>query len=228
VSVSPGLIYGLVDPDTLELRYVGLTRVPTELRLRQHLNAAACCVKTHVYDWIRSLSCAPSLVVLERDPLDGLEAAEQRWIAEMRLSGARLTNMTDGGDGQSPGYSPTAETCTKVSAAKRGCFNGPLSPEHRAKLSAALMGNQCAAGHTCSPETRAKISAAQMGHAVSPETCAKLSAAHMGHTLSLEHRAKIGAAQMGHAVSPETRAKMSAAQKGRVRGLLSVFLGGAL
>lgn len=55
------------------------------------------------------------------------------------------------------------------------------------------------------------------GLAHSDETRAKLSAANMGKKHTVESKAKISAALMGRALSPETRAKMSAAQTGKVR-----------
>ena len=69
-----------------------------------------------------------------------------------------------------------------------------------------------------SPETRAKLAAAQRGCTPSPETRAKLAAAHKGRTYSPEARARMSAARKGrpgHPCSPETRAKISAALKGR-------------
>ena len=48
-----------------------------------------------------------------------------------------------------------------------------------------------------SPETRAKISAALSGRTFSAEHRAKIGAAFKGRTLSPEHRAKISAAKKG-------------------------------
>jgi hypothetical protein len=69
-----------------------------------------------------------------------------------------------------------------------------------------------------SPETKAKISAANKGHEVSPETRAKISAANKGRPhppVSAETRAKISAANKGRPLNPEQRAKLSAALKDR-------------
>lgn len=89
-----------------------------------------------------------------------------------------------------------------------------LTPEHRAKISVALL------GHKISPETKAKISTALKGypypgHPRNPETRAKISAALRGRKLSPEHRAKM----RGRKLSPEHCAKMSAAMMGNKRGL---------
>ena len=102
------------------------------------------------------------------------------------------------------------------------------SEETKAKLSAARMGREV------SPETRAKIGAANraairkhvaenddscdcfahIGHTVSIETRAKISAALLGRKLSTEHRAKLSAANIGNVVSHKTRAKISANRMG--------------
>ena len=87
-----------------------------------------------------------------------------------------------------------------------------LSPEHRAKIAAAL--NR--------PETRARMSAAKKGRPLSPETRAKMSAARKGHEVSPEARARIAAAlkgRPGRPLSPEHRAKIATARKGRRRGI---------
>lgn len=78
------------------------------------------------------------------------------------------------------------------------------SPEWRAALSAALMGN------VWSAESRAKIGAATRGRIVSAETRAKLSKASTGRPKSAETLAKFRAARVGHVVTPETRAKLRA------------------
>jgi hypothetical protein len=61
-----------------------------------------------------------------------------------------------------------------------------------------------------SPETRAKIGAANRARIVSAETRAKLSATRKGRHLSPETRAKLSATRKGRKVTPETRAKLRA------------------
>lgn len=92
---------------------------------------------------------------------------------------------------------------------------------------------------SASMDTRAKMSKARMGHRHRPETKAKISAANLRNgnrpyitdtmrreiasrflgtrraPFSQEHRAKIGVTSAGRQCSPETRAKISAALKGR-------------
>lgn len=140
------IIYGLVDADTLELRYVGQTVQP-RCRELTHLRQ---------YPDLRML-------VLERD-LQALNEAEVRWIAAMRAEGARLLNRTAGGN-----VPPSALGLKR-------------STETRARMSAAMAGNQNGLGHTVSPETRAKLSVAKMGDKNPmrrPEVAAKASATHI-------------------------------------------------
>ena len=78
----------------------------------------------------------------------------------------------------------------KFSATMKGRKRGPHSPEWRAKLSAANM------GHEVSAETRAKISAGNKGRTFppcSPERKAKISMALKGRELSSEHKANLSA-----------------------------------
>lgn len=90
-----------------------------------------------------------------------------------------------------------------------GASGAVVSPETRARLSAA--------NRNPSPKTRAKISAAGKGRVFTPETRSRISAALKGRNRSPEHRAKLSAANRNRACSAETRAKRSAAAKGRVR-----------
>ena len=94
------------------------------------------------------------------------------------------------------------------------CFIDAWEPEYNICPTA---GNVLGRKH--SAKTKAKMSAAAMGHTVSKEVRAKLSAARKGKKLpprTREHRDKISASQIGNKRflgkkhSQETRAKMSA------------------
>lgn len=160
--MSKGVIYGLCDPDTLELRYVGKTTRDSQVRLKGHLDDARRHPSTRLHYWLRSLTrrgAKPSLLVLERTSSEKpiLDEAERRWIREMRAAGARLCNLTDGGDGFSSGHTVTATTRRRISRAMRGKTK---SAEHREKIAASLRGRKT---KPCSSETRAKISATRKG-----------------------------------------------------------------
>lgn len=64
-------------------------------------------------------------------------------------------------------------------------------------------------GLPVSEQTRARISAAHLGHDTSAETRAKIGAKHRGKTISVEARAKMSAAKLGKTLSAETRTRMS-------------------
>ena len=68
------------------------------------------------------------------------------------------------------GIHHTPEALSKISSSRSGI---PVSPEHRAKISAAHTGKKRG---PYSPEHRAKISAAHVGKTISPEHRAKISA----------------------------------------------------
>lgn len=125
-------------------------------------------------------------------------------------------------------YVRTPEHCAKISAAKRGKpsgregttwspeqrekLKGPLSVEHKRKISEALKG--CVR----SPDTRAKIREALKGRSPSIETRAKMSAAQTGKRVSEETRQRLSEALVGRLVTEETRHKISKAKRGKFCG----------
>ena len=150
-------IYGLYDPRTYELRYVGKSDKPRQ-RLAGQLNEAR---GTHRCNWIQQLKRAglrPLQVILDASPPGpGWEVVERAYIAGARVAGYRLTNGTDGGEGV-PGLSP--EVRERMRQAKIG---SKASPETRAKMSAAKKGRTY---H--SEEWRRRVSAAATGRIVGP------------------------------------------------------------
>ena len=185
-------IYALADPVSSEIRYVGKTRRDPRTRLQDHIRESRKPYRRQrrLWSWVRSLAEAPTLVILERQPPGGLDAAECAWIAHLTAMGCRLCNMTTGGEGQSLGYQPSEETLAKLRSYRH-------SDEAKRKLSAA------AKGRVKSPETRAKIAAAATGR---PGT-------FKGRKHTAESLAKMSVAQKGHPVSEETKAKISAAKR---------------
>ena len=141
------VIYGLIDGDTMELRYIGLT-IDRVRRLAYHKKANG--KNTHLNCWLRKTHW--NMIILERDPPD-LNEAEMCWIHDMREQGARLLNHTDGGGG-TVGWNHSLKVRAKIGAANRG---HSVLPETRAKIGIASRGK------TLSPETRAKISAVTSG-----------------------------------------------------------------
>lgn len=92
-------IYGLIDPFTDEIRYIGKSIRPKE-RLRDHCNDHSDCHRTHWIQRVIAHGRRPKLVILqELSESDDWQQAERDWIAKARESGWPLTNGTDGGDG---------------------------------------------------------------------------------------------------------------------------------
>ncbi len=117
------LIYGLFDPRTEELRYVGKSCSGLE-RPRQHIKPRLLKARTHKNSWLKSLlseGLRPEIDVLEEHAgPETLNEAERFFIAYFRGIGCRLTNGTDGGDGVSAGRIQSLEEKAKRSASLMG------------------------------------------------------------------------------------------------------------
>ena len=226
--MSKFLVYGLIDPRTQQLRYIGASTQGLK-RPKQHWEPYYLEKDGNTFKvrWIRKLlrlGLVPSVVILEALPsAEAVFPAEQAWISIMRLRGAPLTNTSDGGEG-SLGYHHSGEAKERIAASKRG---RKRTPTERARMSASHRGRERTSeeieharqlglswkGKTRSPETRAKISAAKKGKVRDPETVAKVAAALRGRTLSSEHVEKMRQARQGKTKSPETRSRMAEAKK---------------
>lgn len=158
----PIFIYGLVDPETRGVRYVGKSIRPFE-RLTSHMNEPPGCHRTHWLRELRSRGLKPTMIVLQVFA-DGeaWQESERFWIAEGKRRGWNLTNNTIGGDGV-PGLSPEARA--RISAASSSRRYGP---EVRAKIGAASRGRRA------SPERKARMRALMTGRTFTPDWIAKI------------------------------------------------------
>lgn len=133
-------LYGLEDPLSGELRYIGWT-VRLEARLRRHMNDCRLRGSSHRENWLRSLKesgLSPVLVVLAcRQKRADILVAEREAIQRHRDQGCDLVNTAPGGEGGATftGRKHSAETLQKMSAAQRG--HAPFSAAARTKVSAA-------------------------------------------------------------------------------------------
>lgn len=157
--------------------------------------------------------------------------AEVELIDRLRRCGARLSNMTDGGEGMA-GYVRSRESIERGASKQRGvpkpaasaALKGrPKSPEHRAKLSAARLGKS-----TATPETRAKMSEARrgkpgtmLGKKHRTETIEKIRAANIGPLNKFfgrkhapETLRRLSESHLGWVHSEATRQRMSQSHKG--------------
>lgn len=171
-AAGTGVIYGLFCPGG-ELRYIGQTRVGIRRRLSKHLTAGrAASPSLPVNRWIAALLLAgqePEIKLLLSDvPVEDLDGAERSQIAAARAAGARLLNVTDGGNAFTGTWRMPADAIRRSAQAKVG---KPRSAETRAKLAAANRGKKA------TPETCAKRSALFKGRKQSPEWVSKRVAA---------------------------------------------------
>jgi hypothetical protein len=116
-------IYGLVDPRTGHVRYVGKSNKPT-VRLGLHLIPSQLKETTHKTRWLRQLLDAgerPRLIILENVPKVSWPESEKKWISHYRNlpNYPPLTNSTDGGEGVE-GYVYSEEERKKRSASHLG------------------------------------------------------------------------------------------------------------
>lgn len=97
------------------IRYVGITKNDVRVRLAGHLKDSR---RRNTYrdKWIASLGYPPLVHVIEETDDTSREAF---WISTLRSMGARLTNLTDGGEGIS-GYRHTDETKKIISQLHKG------------------------------------------------------------------------------------------------------------
>lgn len=118
-------IYGLCDPidrwKTGEVRYVGKTASYVHERLRSHIYAARK-GQLPINRWLRKqLNSGNPLHIIHFErvrPGDDWAERERYWIAKHRADGARLLNLTDGGEGLS-GFVRSPESRAKIRAALR-------------------------------------------------------------------------------------------------------------
>ncbi len=112
-------VYGLVDPRSLEVRYIGKT-VHGLKRPREHYSELNY-NNNYKSGWVKQLRKAGlryNIVVLEFCKRETLNDQEIWWISYGKLSGWRLTNLTKGGDG-ALGRPTSKETKAKISEARR-------------------------------------------------------------------------------------------------------------
>jgi hypothetical protein len=117
-SNDTAFIYGLVDPRTGYIRYVGKA-VDPERRYNDHFSKFELSPNTKKVNWIKSLlaqELKPSIILLEKTHSDAWREAERRWIAFYRsIPGyPELTNGTSGGDGAEKGSKHRPESLRKM------------------------------------------------------------------------------------------------------------------
>lgn len=217
------LIYQITNRITGK-RYIGVTGRSLRTRWHGHLNHAADHGRTGALQRsIRKYGPQTFLIELVTEAIDEREAGaiERALIAERRTMVPFGYNMTTGGE-DTVGFRHSAETKQKlrekllakpeqlarIAAMAANRKGAKQTPEARARMSAAKIGNRNAAGRVISEETRAKFRAAverrktngtwfkprQVGeYPHSDETRARLSTSHLARAQTEDGRAAIRA-----------------------------------
>lgn len=220
-------IYGLIDPRTGLIRYIGkCTRSPEE-RLGKHMHEARTSTsQCHRLEWLRQLDwldLMPLVTVLDELPssarLPEHNEAERWWIATARDYGYDLTNNTDGGDGGSTWDDISEEERARrranmsVAARKR---LANMTPEERANMGKGWRGKKQPAEMVAA--RIAMIDYEEVHRKVRETVAANRKAGRKvtnqggtswikGLTHTPETRAKISAKLQGHKRSAESIAK---------------------
>ncbi len=165
-DVSITRIYVLRDPRDGEVRYVGKTAYPLNIRRSCHISHAIVGKKrTHCAAWLRSLHALGLVPLIEQidSATEEWAACEQKWISYYQAAGARLTNHTRGGEGV-PGFKQSAETIKKRAIKHSKTMSAVAStPEGRAELASHF------ASTMASPTWRAWQSERVKAHNATPE-----------------------------------------------------------
>lgn len=212
-AVTKFLIYGLVDPRTKLVRYVGKSSSGLT-RPRSHLCPSNLAHRTYSARWIKSLLALGlryEIVVLETPHKEILSDTERWWIAYGRASGWPLTNLTDGGEGAfgtHPVFTPHHRASLSVAARRRdpATRRGPKTVTAKVKASRVEVWAR--------DGQRQRRSELLTRLWQDPEYTSRLSVAHIGKRHTEEHKAKIRAnAKRGDdnpAKDPAVRARISA------------------
>lgn len=221
------IIYGLRDPRTGELRYIGKSTTGLT-RPKKHLLAVRLEDGTHLSNWRKSLHRIGLLdqieiTVLEETTGSELGDREIWWIAQAKIAGADLVNGTDGGEGMlgRKGWRHSEESKERMRLARLG---KKASEETRAKMREAHKGKKMPETlkekllsiHTGRKHSAETIERMKIAHSeISEETRRKLSESLKGKTLSEETRAKMSEAHIGYKHTPETIEKIRIARRER-------------
>lgn len=227
--MKKAVIYALKEDDCI--RYIGKTCHPISCRLSAHLKNARNGDVSHRSNWIRKMLSQgklPTITIIETTNGDGCKE-EIKWIKFFRTySGVKLTNMSDGGDGFSPGHKVSDKLKEKLRALRLGSHLSakirraigmslkgkrkgiPFTEEHRRALCAGRKGMKLSKTH------REAIGKAGLGRTVSLTTRKKLSLKLKGRIVTEKTRIKIKNTLLGRHVPSKVREKIRAAMKGRV------------
>lgn len=169
-------VYAIISNRNEDVRYIGQTKNDLKLRLKQHIKRSKY-KKIPLYDWIkREIQEGYSIKIIPIVTDAVLHEDEIKTISQFKKEGAKLLNLTDGGQGHY-GYTHSKEV--RVRIGKRVSEN--FTEEHKQSLRLAA----------ADPERREKISKSLKGVKKSAEHAAKVGATRKGKKLSEEHKKKL-------------------------------------
>ena len=160
-------IYGLQDPITELIRYIGATNNPKR-RYGEHVYSD---FKLDRDYWIYELKLRdlkPNLIVLTSSPSENWETEEENWILYARQQNWPLVNISSGKGNR--GTFHTEETRKLMSIASR--CRPPMSDSRKEHLS------RINTGKTLSKETKTKIGLSSRDRIHSEESKSKISIAN--------------------------------------------------
>ena len=216
-------IYGLIDPRTEKIRYIGWT-YEIKQRLEKHCFPSEYNKDTYKCHWIKqliSLEMKPDIMILEECMYAERGEREKWWIAYFGRE--NLTNSTDGGEGVI-GFNHTEESKIKMSKGKKGVSawwlkGKSLSLEAKERIRRANLGRK----HT--EETKNKMSKSQRGRIVSEIGRKNISKAKIGKTFSEDAKKNMSKGQIGKIHSKEQNEKTSMSEMGIKHGGTSLYSG---
>lgn len=173
-SMKECFIYGLVDPRTNEVRYIGWATNPKK-RFREHILSRD---KSRKVNWIKQLynfQMKPELIIIESNVGHNYAEREIYWIAYYRSIGCDLTNMTNGGD---------------------GTLGLVHSDETKEKIRQKTIGNKRNQGRIHSDEARLNMSDAAKKRGMARSVLEKAWAACRGRNITQDHIDSIKRATM--------------------------------
>lgn len=216
-------------------KYIGITHNPVSVRWGSMGNKYRMCkffykaIEKYGWDNIKHDIILTGLSDLEA------KQTEKELIAKYKTNNPNYGyNRTEGGDGVR-GYRPTPETRAKLSNALLGNKRRvgiKHTDEEKELLRISMIGNKHLLGHKHSEETRQKMSDAHKGRKVSDETRKKLSISSMGNKSNLgrkyteEIKAKISASKLGVPFSEQHRKNVRKANMDRAKTVECLTLNG--
>lgn len=217
VCSSRFLVYGLVDPQTDVVRYIGKSSSGlTRPKYHLYRNNIVRENHTHKRAWLLELfdrGLRPAIRVLkECSSNEEVEEAERLLIKEYRQNGVGLTNLAEGGTSGSIGASWSEASRRRLAETNK---SNPVRMEHIRQLGSKWKGT------TRSEETKQKMSEAKRKwwaehHEEQSALLREIGKRRRGQPLApkqMEHIRKIGLQNRGKPKSEETKRKMAEATK---------------